>query len=303
MSKYSTIQNTHPSAVSDEMIGGEDEDRKSPEARRARWLLAIRAMCGELLCTTLFFTTLFASLGSTIRNKVDPSIQAFFTALSSGLIAVALVYAFSGISGAHFNPAITFATYVTRKTSHRRFIGYIVAQLIGSILAMCVVWLIFPDPSDLYTKIAVIPPSTDLARVFAMEVFLTFTFTYVAFTVGYEEAQVEKKLATSSTNVQTVQNSKGLALFVSTPQARTGFAPFAIGFTIFCMILIGSSVSGGAFNPCRLFGPAIFSNRWDYQYIYWIAQLLGAAVAGLFVHHVQVLGLPDKKKHEQKQVP
>ncbi|CAF1167654.1 unnamed protein product [Didymodactylos carnosus] len=264
MSKYSTIQNTHPSAVSDEMIGGEDEDRKSPEARRARWLLAIRAMCGELLCTTLFFTTLFASLGSTIRNKVDPSIQAFFTALSSGLIAVALVYAFSGISGAHFNPAITFATYVTRKTSHRRFIGYIVAQLIGSILAMCVVWLIFPDPSDLYTKIAVIPPSTDLARVFAMEVFLTFTFTYVAFTVGYEEAQVEKKLATSSTNVQTVQNSKGLALFVSTPQARTGFAPFAIGFTIFCMILIGSSVSGGAFNPCRLFGPAIFSNRWDY---------------------------------------
>ncbi|CAF1468092.1 unnamed protein product [Didymodactylos carnosus] len=260
-------------------------------------------MCGELLCTTLFFTTMFATIASTVRNKVDPSIQAFFTAISSGLIAVALIYAFSSISGAHFNPAITFATYVTRKTSHRRFVGYIVAQLIGSILAMCIIWFIFPHPSDLYTKIAVIPPTTDLARVFAMEVFLTFTFTYVAFTVAYEEAQTEKKLARSSANVQTIQNSKGLALFVTTPQARTGFAPFAIGFTIFCMMLIGSSVSDGAFNPCRLFGPAIFSNRWDYQYIYWIAQLLGAAVAGLFVHHVQVLGLPDKKKQQQNQAP
>ena len=52
--------------------------------------------------------------------------------------------------------------------------------------------------------------------------------------------------------------------------------------------------SGGAFNPSRMFGPAIISGTWDYLWLYWIAQFLGAAMAGLLVHNVHRFGIDLK---------
>jgi len=62
----------------------------------------------------------------------------------------------------------------------------------------------------------------------------------------------------------------GLTLYTPTPQNRAGFAPIAIGFTAAVCSLLGGSVSGGAFNPARVFAPAIFSNVWTHQWLYWI---------------------------------
>lgn len=39
-------------------------------------------------------------------------------------------------------------------------------------------------------------------------------------------------------------------------------------------------MSGGAFNPARVFGPAIITGNWDHHWLYWIADFMGAALAG-----------------------
>jgi aquaporin related protein len=58
-------------------------------------------------------------------------------------------------------------------------------------------------------------------------------------------------------------------------------APIAIGSTLGFLCLIGTTVSGGAFNPARVFGPAILANQWANVELYFVAGFLGAAVAAL----------------------
>jgi hypothetical protein len=82
-----------------------------------------------------------------------------------------------------------------------------------------------------------------------------------------------------------VSRSRGLTLYATTPQSKFGFAPIAIGFTVFGISQVGGS-SGGAFNPSRMFGPALLCGRWKYCYIYFIAQYAGAAAAAYIVHYV-----------------
>lgn len=43
---------------------------------------------------------------------------------------------------------------------------------------------------------------------------------------------------------------------------------------------LSSSVSGGVFNPARVFGPALVGWKWTDQWVYWIGDLLGAVAAG-----------------------
>lgn len=146
--------------------------------------------------------------------------------------------------------------------------------------------------SSVYDFIAVVPPDgNDLGRVFATEFFLTFFLTYIAFTVAFEDAERSKK---DSMSFKTISDSKGLTLYASTPQSKTGFAPFSIGLTIFSLNLIGGS-SGGAFNPGRMLGPAIFSGKWDYLYLYWLGQFAGAAVAGLLVMNLHRFGIEGQR--------
>ena len=154
------------------------------------------------------------------------------------------------------------------------------------------------DLTQAYNACTVVPGPTDpAAQIFATEFFLTFFLTYIAFTVAFEEAESQKK---DSMSFKSIADSKGLTLYASTPQSKTGFAPFSIGLTIFSLSLIGGS-SGGAFNPGRMFGPALFSGNWDYLWLYWIGQVLGASTAGLLVTNLHRFGLKtdnSAKRHE-----
>ena len=97
----------------------------------------------------------------------------------------------------------------------------------------------------------------------------------------------------------TMSDSKGLTLYASTPQSKTGFAPFSIGFMIFSLSLCGGS-SGGGFNPGRLLGPAIFSGKVKYLWLYWAGEFFGAACAGALVGTMHSYGLSHAKGENQK---
>ncbi|WP_411755145.1 MIP/aquaporin family protein [Serratia sp. (in: enterobacteria)] len=54
---------------------------------------------------------------------------------------------------------------------------------------------------------------------------------------------------------------------------------FIIGIVVFLNAFIGGSLTGASMNPARSFGPAMISNHWDYQWLYWLAPLTGALLA------------------------
>jgi glycerol uptake facilitator-like aquaporin len=160
----------------------------SPQARLGRQKIALRAAYGEFMCTTLFYTPIFATIVNCTRSGMDPSVTSLCVAFVGGLQAIAVSFAFSSVSGAHFNGAVSFALWLTGKLSNRKAAMYILVQLLASIVGMLLVTLMFTgDLKNEYIACAVTPlENQNLGKVFATEAVLTFTLTYVAFTVAFE---------------------------------------------------------------------------------------------------------------------
>ncbi len=86
-------------------------------------------------------------------------------------------------------------------------------------------------------------------------------------------------------------SGQNLTIYTTSGNTKAGFAPISIGFTLGFLGLIGGTVSGGAFNPARVFGPALISGNWRNHWLYWVADFLGAGLAGFaqsfFAHEAQ----------------
>ena len=87
-----------------------------------------------------------------------------------------------------------------------------------------------------------------------------------------------------------VDAEEGLIIYETTPISKSGFAPFAIGFSVFVLCMFGGTC-GISLNPARMLGPAIFSGCWDYMYVYWLAEFAGAALAAIMVTRIHPYGL------------
>jgi len=243
----------------------------------------IRALLGEMLCTFLFIYIVCATAANFIRlNTVNNPVVG---ALSTGFASVALIYSFADISGAHFNPAVTFATIITRKTGLTKGLMYIAAQLLGAVFSSLILLATFPENfklGNVAAQVAVVPAKdANIANAFLTELILTFILVYVIFAVAFDTVD--------SKNVQVVNTPSGkskkgagnsLTIYTTSGATKAGFAPIAIGFTLGFLCFMGGSVSGGAFNPARVFGPALVGNVWTAHWMYWIADFLGAGMAG-----------------------
>ena len=143
----------------------------------------------------IFMTSVFGSIIHLETIGTDPGVELLCVALTAGFSVIAMVMCFSKISGSNLNPAISFALWLTGRLSNRKFVLYVCAQLLASVASMCIVFLTFSNPTvDMYKLVAVKPgDGEDLGRVFFTQVIGTFMLTYVAFTMGYEEAALEKE--------------------------------------------------------------------------------------------------------------
>jgi len=239
----------------------------------------IRAVLGELLCTFLFIYIVCATQANFIRLKtvLNPVVGA----LSTGFASVALIYSFADVSGAHFNPAVTFATIVTRRTAISKGLFYIGAQLVGAVFSALILLATFPEyygVGNIATQVAVAPaPDANIGNAFLTELILTFILVYVIFAVAFDTID-DKNVKVVSGKQQ--GSGQALTIYTTSGNTKAGFAPIAIGFTLGFLCFMGSSVSGGAFNPARVFGPALVGNKWTAHWMYWIADLLGAGMAG-----------------------
>jgi aquaporin Z len=183
-------------------------------------------------------------------------------AIAFGLTLLTMAYAIGPISGCHINPAVTVGLWVSKKIETKDVAGYIVAQIIGGIIAASVLLIILKglpggyDPSTAgfaangYGDHS--PGKFGVGAAFVTEVVLTF---FLVFTV----------------------------LGATDVKAPVGFAGLPIGFVLVLIHLIGIPVTNTSVNPARSISQALFVGGWaiDQLWLFIIAPIIGAVIASL----------------------
>ena len=182
------------------------------------------------------------------------------------LALTAIVYAIGYRSGAQVNPAVTIGLLVAKKITGKEAVVYIIAQIIGAVIAAAVVYSIFG--SEMSASVT-LPSEDNVVRALILETVMTFTLVYVVLAT------------TTSKNFKTVP-----------------LAGLAIGFTLGLNVIFGGSITGGLLNPARSFGPALMTWEFNYHWIYWIAPVAGGLIAS-GVYKI----LHTKEEQEKEQLP
>ena len=154
-----------------------------------------------------------------------------------------------------------------KKIGRKEAVVYIIAQIIGAVLAAAVVYSIFGSQMSASVTL---PSDDNVVRALILETVMTFTLVYVV-------------LATT-----TSKNFKIVPL-----------AGIAIGFTLGLNVIFGGSITGGSLNPARSFGPALITWDFAYQWIYWVAPIAG----GLIAAGVYKLLHTEEEQEEEKLPP
>jgi MIP family channel proteins len=233
-----------------------------------------RVMLAELIGTFFLCFVGIAAILST-QKPVESGAGIIGIALAHGLALSVAVNAFGGVSGAHFNPAVTIALLITRRITGVRAVQYILAQLAGGSLAAWACACFFPMEAVNSAKLGIpfpsIPPAEDLAWV-SVPILLgvEFVLTFLLMTAIYGTAIDERGQAVK-------------------------IGGFGIGLTVTFDILAGGAVTGASMNPARSFGPTLVyklmgggggERAFDYHWCYWAAPIAGAVVAALIYEYV-----------------
>ena len=182
------------------------------------------------------FALVFCGVGAIVIDQFyGGQIGHLGIGLTFGLIVMAVIYAIGDISGAHINPAVTAAFWLSRTFSGREVIPYIGAQIGGAILAALTIQLLFPHAETLGETI----PSGTILQSFVMEVILTMILMFVI--------------------IQVSTGSKEIGVM----------AGIAIGGTVALEAIFAGPVSGASMNPARSLGPAFdFRKSISYMGLY-----------------------------------
>jgi len=184
-------------------------------------------------------------------------------ALAFGLAVSMVVAVTARISGGHINPAVTFGMLVTGNISGKEAGTYILAQIIGASAASFILSLISPNASITASNLGVTLPASgvSIGSLLGLEIAFTFMLVFVIFAVAVDPKSQFK-----------------------------GVANFAIGLTVTSCVLFGGTITGASLNPARSFGPALITGTWDYQWAYWIAPLIGGALAAIVYNKLFLSG-------------
>lgn len=195
--------------------------------------------------------------------------------LAFGLTVLTMAYAIGHVSGCHLNPAVSFGLWAGGRFPSSELLPYIVSQVIGAVVGAGFVFLIASGQPEFVLSGsnplatngfgAHSPGGYGLIPCFLIETVLSFIFLVVI--LGSTDGR-----------------------------APQGFAPIAIGMTLTLIHLISIPVTNTSVNPARSLGPAIFAGPelLAQVWLFWVAPILGAVLAGLFYNSVLAAGYePD----------
>ena len=215
------------------------------------------------------FWLVFGGCGSAVLAAAFPEIGIGFVgvAFAFGLTVLTMAYAVGGISGGHFNPAVSVGLMVAGRFPAKDLGPYIVVQVLGAVVASAALYLIASGKTDFslaggfaangYGEHS--PGGYSLTAALVAEVLLTFMFLMII-------------------------------LGATGKSVPAGFAPIAIGLGLTLIHLISIPVTNTSVNPARSTGPALFVGGWALQqlWLFWVAPIVGAVLAGLA--HVTLFG-------------
>lgn len=219
---------------------------------------AWRAAFAELIAVLLFVFIgcgTVVSSGMLLKGALDPA-RVVAIAIAHGLGIGIMVAATAHISGGHVNPAVTVAQIVTRKIGLAKGAMYIVAQLIGAVLAAYLLSLVIPKAAQGTLGAHALGNGVTASGGLVIEIVLTFVLVFVIYA--------------------TAVDSRGPGTI----------APLAIGFTIMAIHLIAVPLTGASVNPARSFGPALVAGQWANHWIYWVGPILGGSLAAIVYQSV-----------------
>jgi aquaporin Z len=199
------------------------------------------------------FIMIFAGCGAIIVETLTGSLGHAGVALTWGFIVVALIYTFGHVSGAHMNPAVTISFTAMKEFDKKDTIPYIIAQVLGAIFACVLLYLIFLEEAKSMAELAYLgaslPRGSNL-QLFVMEFILTFILMLV--------------ICGSAVHGKAIKS----------------FAGLAIGLTVGLEAMFAGPITMASMNPARSIGPAIVSGNIETLWLYIVATILGAIVAG-----------------------
>ena len=218
-----------------------------------------KRLAAEFLGT---FWLVLGGCGSAVLAAGFPNLGIGFAgvALAFGLTVVTMAYAVGHVSGAHFNPAISVGLAVSGRFPKSDLLPYIVVQVLGAIAAAAVLYVIASGKAGF-----------DVSAGFAAN--------------GYGEHSPGGYSLQSAAVSEVVMTFMFLIVILGATDERApkGFAPLAIGLCLTLIHLISIPVTNTSVNPARSTGQALFVGGWALSqlWLFWIAPIVGAAIAGL----------------------
>lgn len=207
------------------------------------------------------FWLVFGGCGSAVLAAAFPELGIGFAgvALAFGLTVLTMAYAVGGISGGHFNPAVSLGLAVGNRFSWGELIPYWVAQVIGAFAAAGTLFVIASGmdgwspggfASNGFGDLS--PGGYSMQAALLIEIVLTAFFLIVI--LGSTSAKVPG-----------------------------GFAPISIGLALTLIHLISIPVTNTSVNPARSTGVAFYAETGAVSqlWLFWVAPLVGAAIGAI----------------------
>ena len=200
------------------------------------------------------FILVFAGCGAIVVDSLTGAMGHVGIALTFGLVITALIYTFGHISGAHFNPAVTISFAIMNEFDKKDISLYVVAQVLGGLLAAFLLYLLFIEEGKSMKELSYLGatlPRGSVMQSFIFEIVLTFILMLVIY---------------------------GSAVH---GKAIKSFAGIAIGFAVGLDAMFAGPITGASMNPARSIAPAIVSGNIEHLWLYIIAPIFGAILAGV----------------------
>jgi MIP family channel proteins len=171
-------------------------------------------------------------------------------AFAHGMTLAAMIYALGSISGAHFNPAVSFAMWLRQKLDPPALLGYILAQLSGALVAATCLAGLFPDEISLAgLGTPALGPRINATQGVLLEALITFLLVTII-------------------------------LFVTRKKnPDQAFAGLAIGATLTALIFFAGPLTGAGANPARYLGPALVAGKVSEAFVYVVGPMVGGGAA------------------------
>jgi aquaporin NIP len=210
----------------------------------------VRLLVAELIGT---FALVFAGCGAVMVDAKTQQLGHVGVAITFGLVIMFGIYAVGHISGAHFNPAVTFAFALTRHFPWPRALAYWSAQVTGALVAA----LLLRASLGNIAHVGATLPSGSQGQSFLWELVMSGFLMFVILAVATDTRAVGEAAA------------------------------IAIGGTIGLDAMFGGPISGASMNPARSFGPAVVGGDLHALWLYILAPIIGTSVGGLAYQFVR----------------